>query len=73
MSNPVYMNHFIVAAIISCLYGVIQYFLSKERKLNLKDVGIVFSCSATTLFGIEKYGSKTVTSVSQVFTEPPAF
>lgn len=67
------MNHFIVAAIISCLYGAIQYFLSKERKLNLKDVGIVFTCSVVTLFGVEKYGAKTIDNVSQVFTEPPAF
>ena len=73
MSNGEYMNHFIVAAIISVLYGVIQYFLSKERKLNLKDVGIVFSCSVGTLYGVEKYGGKSITNVSQVFTEPPAF
>ena len=67
------MNHFIVAAIISCLYGVIQFFLSKERKLVIKDVGIVFSCSVATLYGIDQYGHKTLTNMSQVFTEPPAF
>jgi hypothetical protein len=67
------MNHFITAAIISCLFAVIQYFLSKERKLNIKDVGIVFSCSVGTLYGVEKYGAKSLNTISQVFTEPPAF
>jgi hypothetical protein len=65
----------LLATIITCLYGIVQYALSyKEGNFKVRDVGIVFVCSLGGLYGYDKYGGATTpTSFSQVFTEPPSF
>ena len=68
------MNYILLASIIACLYGVIQYALNyKEGTVNIKDIGLVFVCSLGGLYGYDKYGGAIPSKVSQVFTEPPSF